>query len=145
MLSVIPLFFLVYTGIGLVVALAFVCVGVGRVDVVAKGSSVVFRVFILPGCVGLWPVVLLKWWHAGKAKQVGQRMSSAQLKMHAVMWLVFGLIALAGLVLAVVLKPAEPVHEGVLPGAVGLDEFNDGIRSRDAKALDNADPDGVSP
>lgn len=56
-----------YLVIGLIVGLWFVLRGVNRVDPVAGDSPWVFRVVILPGCVGLWPVVLLKWLRAGKA------------------------------------------------------------------------------
>lgn len=50
-----------YVGIGLLVGLAFVSVGIGRVDEAARGSSIAFRALVLPGCVALWPVVLAKW------------------------------------------------------------------------------------
>lgn len=43
-------------------------------------------------------------------------MSSGQRKIHVVLWLVLGPLALIGLAMAVVLKPAEPVQEGDLPG-----------------------------
>ncbi|MEM9345072.1 MAG: hypothetical protein AAGB26_00515 [Planctomycetota bacterium] len=56
----------VYIAIGLMVGLAFVFRGVNRVDAAAADSPVVFRIVILPGCVGLWPVVLWKWKDAGK-------------------------------------------------------------------------------
>ena len=56
-----------YVLLGLIVALPFVLRGVNRVDPVAEDSSFVFRVMILPGCVGLWPVVLWKWIKSGKA------------------------------------------------------------------------------
>lgn len=55
-----------YVAVGLLVGLGFVFFGVNLVDPVAKDSPFVFRVAILPGCVGLWPVVLLKWFRAGK-------------------------------------------------------------------------------
>lgn len=57
---------LLYAGVGLVTGLAFVLRGVDRVDPVAGGSPFIFRLVILPGCVGLWPVVLLKWLRSGK-------------------------------------------------------------------------------
>lgn len=51
----------VYVAVGAIVGIAFVCVGVGRVEPAARGAGVAFRLVILPGCVGLWPVVLVKW------------------------------------------------------------------------------------
>jgi len=53
--------FLVYLGVGVLVAIPFVSVGVQRVDAAARGSGPLFRVLILPGCAGLWPVVAWKW------------------------------------------------------------------------------------
>ena len=50
-----------YTVIGVGVGVAFVVWGVGRVDEATTGTGWVFRVMILPGSVGLWPVVLAKW------------------------------------------------------------------------------------
>lgn len=55
-----------YVLVGLFVGLGFVFRGVDRVDEAAGRSPLVFRVVILPGCVGLWPVVLLMWIRAGK-------------------------------------------------------------------------------
>ena len=61
---------LVYAVIGVLVALGFLLRGVGKVDPAAKGSSVLFRVVIFPGCVGLWPVVLNKWIRAERGRGV---------------------------------------------------------------------------
>lgn len=55
-----------YVLVGLIVGLGFVFRGVNRVDEAAGDSPFVFRVVILPGCVGLWPFVLLKWVRAGR-------------------------------------------------------------------------------
>ena len=43
-------------------------------------------------------------------------MTSGQRKVHVVLWLVLGPIALIGLALALVMKPAPPVQDGPLPG-----------------------------
>jgi len=66
MTSFITLIVLLYLAAGLVVGVLFVLLGVRRVDPVAGDSSWLFRVVILPGCVGLWPVVLGKWWGSCK-------------------------------------------------------------------------------
>ncbi len=50
-----------YLALGALVGLAFVTVGIGRVDEAARGSSIAFRALVLPGCVALWPVVIAKW------------------------------------------------------------------------------------
>ena len=57
-----------YALIGLLVGLAFALRGVGRVDPAARDSPFVFRLVILPGCVGLWPFILLKWMKVGKER-----------------------------------------------------------------------------
>ena len=43
-------------------------------------------------------------------------MTGPQRKAHVLLWLVLGPIALVGLALAVVWRPAEPVQDGALPG-----------------------------
>ena len=58
----------VYLLIGLVFSVPFVLRGVGRVDPAAHQAPLVFRVLILPGVVGLWPVMLSKW---SRARQRG--------------------------------------------------------------------------
>jgi len=62
----IVLLLLVYVVPGLLVGVGFVMFGVGKVDPTAAGSPIVFRVLILPGCVALWPVMLVKWLRVGK-------------------------------------------------------------------------------
>jgi hypothetical protein len=49
-----------YGGIGLVVAVAFLLVGIDRVDPAAQGAYAV-RPLLLPGLVLLWPLVLWRW------------------------------------------------------------------------------------
>jgi hypothetical protein len=48
-----------YAGVGLVFALAFVFVGVDRIDPAARGA-IAFRPLLLPGATLLWPLVLLR-------------------------------------------------------------------------------------
>jgi hypothetical protein len=56
-----------YAGVGVVFALAFVTVGVGRVDDGARGAGFLFRVLIFPAAAALWPVMLVKWMKAVRA------------------------------------------------------------------------------
>ncbi len=51
----------VYLGIGLAFAAPFVAVGVGRIDPVARGAKIGFRLLILPGSALLWPLLLKRW------------------------------------------------------------------------------------
>ncbi|MEP1144117.1 MAG: hypothetical protein ABJH52_10385 [Henriciella sp.] len=52
----------VYFALGLLVGLIFVFGGAGRIDPAAKGKGLPFRVrlMILPGIIGLWPIMLTK-------------------------------------------------------------------------------------
>ena len=61
MVDLLLILFAVYGSLGLVFALPFVFVGVSRVDPAAGRSPWGFRLLILPGVVGLWPVMLVKW------------------------------------------------------------------------------------
>lgn len=50
-----------YLVCGLLFGLAFVTVGVGRIDPHARGGSWGFRVAILPGVALLWPLMASRW------------------------------------------------------------------------------------
>jgi hypothetical protein len=54
----------VYAAAGLVFAAAFVIAGIGRIDQVANGSSIGFRLIVLPGAAALWPLLLRRWLNA---------------------------------------------------------------------------------
>ena len=51
-----------YFVLGLIVGLIFIFGGAGKIDPAAKGKGLPWRVrlLILPGIVGLWPVMLTK-------------------------------------------------------------------------------------
>ena len=53
--------FIGYLALGILFAMAFVTVGIGRVDPVAKESGVGFRLIIFPGVVATWPWLLKRW------------------------------------------------------------------------------------
>lgn len=52
-----------YAGLGVLFAIAFVIVGVNRVDPVARDSGWGFRLMIFPGSVAFWPLLLYRWVH----------------------------------------------------------------------------------
>ena len=54
-----------YLAAGVVFAVPFVAVGVGRVDRVAERGTLGFRLIILPGVVALWPLLAMRWLRAG--------------------------------------------------------------------------------
>jgi hypothetical protein len=56
---------LVYGLIGLAFAIVFVSAGVQKIDSQAAGSSIGFRLVILPGVVAFWPFLLKRWIRRG--------------------------------------------------------------------------------
>ncbi len=47
--------------IGAIVGVAFLAIGVNRVDAAAKGASLFFRPMIFLGCMMIWPAVVIRW------------------------------------------------------------------------------------
>jgi hypothetical protein len=56
-----------YSILGVLFAAAFLSTGIGRVDSIARGSSLGFRLIILPGVIGFWPLLLTRWIAKGAA------------------------------------------------------------------------------
>lgn len=52
---------LLYAAVGLGVALAFLLLGIERIDPAARGAHA-FRPLLLPGLAALWPLVAWRWW-----------------------------------------------------------------------------------
>ena len=57
----------VYAALGLLFAVAFVLVGAGRIDPVARAGSVGFKLLIVPGAAALWPLLALRWMRSAGA------------------------------------------------------------------------------
>lgn len=55
-----------YVGLGLVAGVVLALVGINTIDPAAAGSPWYFRLVVLPGLAGLWPVMLVKWARRGK-------------------------------------------------------------------------------
>ena len=53
-----------YGLVGAVFAIAFVTIGIQRVDSVAERAPVGFRLIVLPGVAALWPLMLMRWLRA---------------------------------------------------------------------------------
>ncbi len=49
-----------YLAIGVLVGLAYAFFAVARIDHAAEGASWRFRLIILPGVIGLWPIMLIR-------------------------------------------------------------------------------------
>ncbi len=50
-----------YFSCGIVFAIAFILKGAGVVDEAVHGSSIGFKIIIIPGTIVFWPVLLKKW------------------------------------------------------------------------------------
>lgn len=61
----------VYLGFGAVSAAAFLVIGIDRVDENARGVWV-FRPFLVPGILLIWPLVLLRWWQMERVGDMGE-------------------------------------------------------------------------
>jgi hypothetical protein len=55
-----------YAAAGAVFALAFLALGLPRIDNGAKGAGVMFRLLILPGLIALWPLMMIRWLSGGQ-------------------------------------------------------------------------------
>lgn len=51
----------VYAALGVVFGVAFVTLGVHRVDPAARGAAWTFRLLLLPGAAALWPLLARRW------------------------------------------------------------------------------------
>jgi TRAP-type C4-dicarboxylate transport system permease small subunit len=54
-------FLMLYLCGGLFFGCTFITAGVAKVDSAARGSSVLFRLLILPATVAFWPFLLAQW------------------------------------------------------------------------------------
>ena len=52
---------LVYLALGAVFGVAFLARGLEVVDPAARGTGFGFRAILIPGILGLWPYLLLRW------------------------------------------------------------------------------------
>jgi hypothetical protein len=57
----------IYLAIGVVLGVAFLFVGIGRVDAAARGAFA-FRPLLLPGLTLLWPFVAVRWWSLARER-----------------------------------------------------------------------------
>jgi hypothetical protein len=50
-----------YATLGLLFGIAFITIGVQRIDPVARGTGIGFRLLILPGVAAFWPLLARRW------------------------------------------------------------------------------------
>ena len=51
----------VYLAVGVLFVIPFLIKGLNKVDEGAHGSTIGFKIIIIPGVIVLWPVLLSKW------------------------------------------------------------------------------------
>jgi hypothetical protein len=66
--EIVLLFVGAYLGVGFSFAVAFVIWGVGVIDAATRGTTLGFRVLILPGATALWPLLAIRWVQAGSRR-----------------------------------------------------------------------------
>ncbi len=57
-----------YAAAGAIFSLAFLVLGLARIDDGAKGAGFTFRLVILPGLIALWPIMLIRWIVGGQPR-----------------------------------------------------------------------------
>lgn len=55
-----------YAAAGVVFAVAFLLLGITRIDNGAKGAGLGFRLLLIPGLIALWPLMLIRWLSGGQ-------------------------------------------------------------------------------
>ena len=58
----------VYVICGFVFSIAFLIAGINKIDEAARGSTIGFKMIIIPGVIIFWPYLLRKWIMATKEK-----------------------------------------------------------------------------
>jgi len=59
--QIILLLALLYLVVGALFTPFFIAHGLHKIDEGTQGASLGFKIIIIPGCIMLWPVLLVKW------------------------------------------------------------------------------------
>ena len=65
-ITIVLIIFLTYLVAGAVFVIPFQIKGLQKVDENVHGSSIGFRIIIIPGCILFWPLLLERWLYAIK-------------------------------------------------------------------------------
>ncbi len=68
--SVVLVVFVIYLGAGVLFTIPFQIKGLRKIDEGVHGSSVGFRIIIIPGCIIFWPILFERWMQAERASSV---------------------------------------------------------------------------
>jgi hypothetical protein len=61
MIEIILIIVVLYLGLGAVFVIPFLIKGIQKVDEGTKGSTIGFKIMIIPGSIVFWPVLMKKW------------------------------------------------------------------------------------
>ena len=74
-IKIILLMIVLYLALGVVFLVPFLLKGISKVDEGAHGSTVGFKIIIIPGVIVFWPTLLSKWI---KANEKGRETSNVK-------------------------------------------------------------------
>jgi hypothetical protein len=100
-----------YVALGAVAAVAFLAVGLDRVDPAAPGAYA-FRPLLLPGLLLLWPVVLWRWWRLARTAPGQVALGRRYAATHRAIWLVLAVALPLALLAALSLRQNGPLESG---------------------------------
>lgn len=106
----------VWGAIGGIVAVAFLTIGVGRIDADSRGAYV-FRPLIAPGVVLLWPLVLWRWWVLETGRDRWPLRHRPPRQGHARVWVVLAVLIPAVFIAGLSVRQDWP--SGVAPERLG--------------------------
>jgi hypothetical protein len=67
----------VYVVAGIIFTIFFQIKGLSKIDEGVHGSTIGFRIIIIPGCIVFWPVLLRKWLMISNNPSVSERNKDA--------------------------------------------------------------------
>lgn len=97
----------VYIGFGAATALAFLGFGIDRIDENARGVWV-FRPFLIPGILLIWPLVAVRWWQLERAGDLGATRFRPPLKLQPRLALAMGIAVVLIIFGAMILRQDGP-------------------------------------
>ncbi len=60
LIKIIPILILIYFGIGVLFGIYFFIKGAAKIDSLISESKWTVRLLLVPGAIGLWPILLIK-------------------------------------------------------------------------------------
>jgi hypothetical protein len=70
--TIILIMFAVFILAGMLFVFFFLARGLQKIDAGIHGSSIGFRIIIIPGCIVFWPVLLRKWFQVVREEKLNK-------------------------------------------------------------------------